>query len=89
MNRYTDRLLYMYFMCMALKAKADVVKNHTDFYTTCSQSIFCNLDQGDVDFPAVLKRHWTQILKVYVRLNKTVPAYVRHVDPRHTPVVNI
>jgi hypothetical protein len=28
-------------------------------------------------------------LKVYVRLNKTVPAYVRHVDPRHTPVVNI
>jgi hypothetical protein len=28
-------------------------------------------------------------LKVYVRLNKTVPAYVRHVDPSHTPVVNI
>ena len=33
--------------------KARAVANRTDFYEACGQGIFCNLGQGDVDFPAV------------------------------------
>jgi inosose dehydratase len=33
--------------------KADVIANRTGFYDACGQGIFCNLGEGDVDFPAV------------------------------------
>jgi inosose dehydratase len=29
------------------------VAKRTGFYAACGQGIFCNLGQGDVDFPAV------------------------------------
>ncbi len=53
MRRYVGRISYMHFKDIDPAVKADVVANRTDFYTACGQGIFCNLGQGDVDFPAV------------------------------------
>lgn len=53
MKRHIDRISYMHFKDIDPVVKADVVKNRTDFYKACGQGIFCNLGQGDVDFPAV------------------------------------
>lgn len=53
MTRHIDRISYMHFKDIDPKVKADVVAKRTDFYTACGQGIFCNLGQGDVDFPAV------------------------------------
>lgn len=53
MTRHIDRISYMHFKDIDPKVKADVVAKRTDFYAACGQGIFCNLGQGDVDFPAV------------------------------------
>jgi inosose dehydratase len=53
MRRNIDRISYMHFKDIDPKVKAQVVKNRTDFYDACGQGIFCNLGDGDVDFPAV------------------------------------
>jgi inosose dehydratase len=53
MKRHIDRISYMHFKDIDPLVKADVVAKRTDFYTACGQGIFCNLGQGDVDFPAV------------------------------------
>lgn len=53
MKKHIARISYMHFKDIDPDVKADVVANRTDFYTACGQSIFCNLGQGDVDFPAV------------------------------------
>ncbi|KNG92437.1 TIM barrel protein [Pseudaestuariivita atlantica] len=53
MKRHIDRISYMHFKDIDPKVKAEVVANSTDFYTACGQGIFCNLGDGDVDFPAV------------------------------------
>lgn len=53
MKRHVDRISYMHFKDIDPVVKADVVSKRTDFYTACGQGIFCNLGQGDVDFPAV------------------------------------
>ncbi|MEX0317409.1 MAG: TIM barrel protein [Ruegeria sp.] len=53
MKRHIDRISYMHFKDIDPKVKADVIANRTDFYEACGQGIFCNLGDGDVDFPAV------------------------------------
>ncbi len=53
MKRNIDRISYMHFKDIDPKVKADVIANRTGFYDACGQGIFCNLGQGDVDFPAV------------------------------------
>ncbi|MDX8349381.1 TIM barrel protein [Cognatiyoonia sp. IB215446] len=53
MKRHVDRISYMHFKDIDPIIKADAVASRTDFYTACGQGIFCNLGQGDVDFPAV------------------------------------
>jgi len=53
MQRNIDRISYMHFKDIDPKVKAKVVTNRTDFYDACGQGIFCNLGDGDVDFPAV------------------------------------
>ena len=53
MKRHVDRISYMHFKDIDPAVKADVVAKRTDFYKACGQGIFCNLGQGDVDFPAV------------------------------------
>ncbi|SHF75083.1 2-keto-myo-inositol dehydratase [Litoreibacter ascidiaceicola] len=53
MKRHVDRISYMHFKDINPAVKADVVDKRTDFYKACGQGIFCNLGQGDVDFPAV------------------------------------
>lgn len=55
MKRNIDRISYMHFKDIDPKVKADVIANRTGFYDACGQGIFCNLGQGDVDFPAVRK----------------------------------
>ncbi len=53
MKRHIDRISYMHFKDIDPVVKAKVVANRTNFYDACGQGIFCNLGDGDVDFPAV------------------------------------
>lgn len=53
MKRYIGRISYMHFKDIDPVVKADVIANGTGFYEACGQGIFCNLGEGDVDFPAV------------------------------------
>ncbi|MFS4582399.1 TIM barrel protein [Phaeobacter sp. C3_T13_0] len=53
MKRHIDRISYMHFKDIDPKVKADVIANRSNFYDACGQGIFCNLGDGDVDFPAV------------------------------------
>ncbi|WP_299743740.1 TIM barrel protein [uncultured Tateyamaria sp.] len=52
MKRHIDRISYMHFKDIDPKVKADVITKRTGFYDACGQGIFCNLGDGDVDFPA-------------------------------------
>lgn len=53
MKRHIDRISYMHFKDIDPQVKADVIARRTGFYDACGQGIFCNLGDGDVDFPAV------------------------------------
>lgn len=53
MRRHIGRISYMHFKDIDPAVKAEVIANRTGFYDACGQGIFCNLGQGDVDFPAV------------------------------------
>lgn len=53
MKRHINRISYMHFKDIDPAVKSEVVENRTDFYKACGQGIFCNLGDGDVDFPAV------------------------------------
>ena len=53
MQRHIDRISYMHFKDIDPVVKKQVIENRTGFYDACGQGIFCNLGQGDVDFPAV------------------------------------
>ncbi|MGB7322465.1 MAG: TIM barrel protein [Albidovulum sp.] len=53
MKRHIGRISYMHFKDINPGVKADVIANRTGFYDACGQGIFCNLGDGDVDFPAV------------------------------------
>ena len=53
MKRHIGRISYMHFKDIDPKVKADVIENRTGFYDACGQGIFCNLGEGDVDFPMV------------------------------------
>lgn len=53
MQRHMSRINYMHFKDIDPKVKADAIAKRTGFYDACAQGIFCNLGDGDVDFPAV------------------------------------
>ncbi|GAB5462303.1 sugar phosphate isomerase/epimerase family protein [Hoeflea alexandrii] len=53
MKRHMKRISYMHFKDIDPDVKASAIANRTGFYDACGQGIFCNLGQGDVDFPAV------------------------------------
>jgi inosose dehydratase len=53
MERNIGRISYMHFKDIDPKVKADMVAKRTGFYDACGQGIFCNLGDGDVDFPKV------------------------------------
>lgn len=53
MQRHMDRITYVHFKNTDAKVKADVIANRTGFLDACSQGIFCNLGDGEVDLPAV------------------------------------
>lgn len=53
MQSHMPRISYMHFKDISPTVKADVVANRTGFYDACAQGIFCNLGEGDVDFPTV------------------------------------
>lgn len=53
MKRHMDRITYVHFKDIDPKVKANVVANRIDFYDACGQGIFCNLGDGETDFPAV------------------------------------
>ena len=56
MDRHMERISYMHFKDIDPKVKADVIASRTDFYAACGQGIFCNLGEGETDFPAVRNR---------------------------------
>ena len=53
MARHIDRTSYVHFKDIDPAVKADVIARRTGFYEACGQGIFCNLGEGEVDFPAV------------------------------------
>ncbi|MEM6889044.1 MAG: TIM barrel protein [Pseudomonadota bacterium] len=53
MEHHIERISYMHFKDIDPKVKARVIEKGTDFYDACGQGIFCNLGDGDVDFPRV------------------------------------
>ncbi|MFQ6549783.1 sugar phosphate isomerase/epimerase family protein [Aestuariibius sp. 2305UL40-4] len=53
MKRHLPRISYMHFKDIDPAVKADVIARGTGFYDACGQGIFCNLGNGDVDFPRV------------------------------------
>ena len=53
MKRHIGRISYMHFKDIDPVVKARAIAERTGFYDACGQGIFCNLGQGDVDFPAV------------------------------------
>lgn len=53
MKRHINRISYMHFKDIDPQVKARAIEYRTGFYEACGQGIFCNLGQGDVDFPAV------------------------------------
>lgn len=53
LKRHISRVSYLHFKDIDPAIKADVIAKRTGFYEACGQGIFCNLGQGDVDFPAV------------------------------------
>ncbi|MGI9364814.1 MAG: sugar phosphate isomerase/epimerase family protein [Rhizobiaceae bacterium] len=53
MQRYMDRITYVHFKDTDQKIREQVIANRTGFYEACGQGIFCNLGDGEVDFPAV------------------------------------
>ena len=53
MKRHVGRIGYMHFKDIDPAIKADAIASGTGFYEACGQGIFCNLGEGDVDFPAV------------------------------------
>lgn len=53
MKRHIGRISYMHFKDTDPGVKADVIANRTGFYEACAKGIFCNLGDGEVDFPAV------------------------------------
>ena len=53
MKRHMDRIAYVHFKSTDPAVKAAAIANRTGFYDACGQGIFCNLEGGEVDFPAV------------------------------------
>ena len=53
MKRHMDRITYVHFKSTDPRVKAQVIKNRTGFYDACGQGIFCTLEEGEVDLPAV------------------------------------
>lgn len=53
MEKHIGRISYMHFKDIDPVVKADVIAKSTGFYDACGQGIFCNLGDGDVDFPRV------------------------------------
>ncbi len=52
-DRHVDRISYVHFKDIDPLVKADVIAHGTGFYEACGQGIFCNLGDGDVDFPRI------------------------------------
>lgn len=53
MEKYISRISYIHFKDINPTVKADVIAKGTGFYEACGQGIFCNLGDGDVNFPKV------------------------------------
>lgn len=61
----------MHFKDIDPVVKADVIAKSTGFYDACGQGIFCNLGDGEVDFPACGNSCWTTGLRAGAPLSKT------------------
>ena len=51
--RHIDRISYMHFKDIDPDVKSRAIANRTGFHDACGQGIFCNLGEGEVDFPRV------------------------------------
>ncbi|WP_419911536.1 TIM barrel protein [Hoeflea sp.] len=56
MDIHIDRISYMHFKDIDPAVKNRVITERTDFYEACGQGIFCNLGDGETDFPAVRQK---------------------------------
>lgn len=56
MDRHMARIAYMHFKDIDPAIRQNVIENRTDFYVACGDGIFCNLGEGEVDFPKVRQK---------------------------------
>ncbi len=56
MTRLEERILYVHFKDWSSSAARRVQERHLNYFDAVGEGIFCELGQGDVDFPAV--RDW-------------------------------
>ncbi len=53
LTRHRERLSYVHFKDIDPAIKQPVIDNRIGFYDACGRGIFCNLGDGEVDFPSV------------------------------------
>lgn len=53
MQQHMKRISYIHFKTTDPVIRKHVVENRTNFYDACAQGLMCNLNVGEVDFPAV------------------------------------
>ena len=77
MRRHVGRISYMHLKDIDPEVKARAVESRTGFYEACGQGIFCNLGEGDVDFPAarqvLLDANWEGWATVEQDCDPTLP----------------
>lgn len=54
-RKYADRIAHVHLKDIDPVKKAAVVRNGTEFYTACADSMFCQIGKGEVDFRAFRK----------------------------------
>ena len=52
LRKYSDRIALVHLKDIDPIKKAAVVRDGTEFYTACADSLFCQMGKGDVDFRA-------------------------------------
>jgi len=52
-KRYANRISHVHLKDIDPEKKAEVVRDHVEFYKACSEDMFCQMGKGEVDFAAL------------------------------------
>ena len=72
LDRYADRVWYVHFKDCDLRVVAQARRQEWDYFTALRYGVFCELGNGAVDFPAVLRWLATHAYSGYVLVEQDV-----------------